>query len=89
MNKKQLKSLSKKLKVLSDPTRLAIINELEKPKFVKDVNKVLKVENTLLAHHNARLRKAGYIEGVRMGKCVQYSRTASCPKLNVLMGCVK
>ncbi|GIW95975.1 MAG: transcriptional regulator [Pirellulaceae bacterium] len=62
-----------KLKILADPTRLAILRILvDGPKHVGEVNEVLALEPTLLSHHLRVLREAGLVEAQRDGKAVLY-----------------
>jgi DNA-binding transcriptional ArsR family regulator len=62
-----------KLKVLSDPTRLSVVEILmDGPKYVGAINERLGVEQTLLSHHLKILREAGLVEAVRDGKAVEY-----------------
>ena len=62
-----------KLKLLADPTRLAVVESLmEKPKHVNELIRLLSVEQSLLSHHLAILREAGLVEAVRDGKAVLY-----------------
>jgi ArsR family transcriptional regulator len=65
--------ISKGLKALSDPSRLSVVLLLfEKEKFVGEMNKVLKIEPTLLSHHLSILRETGFIQSRRQGKKVLY-----------------
>lgn len=62
-----------KLKVLADPTRLAVMGLLLKgPKHVREINALLNRDQSLLSHHLQALRKAGLVEGIRDGKSVCY-----------------
>ncbi|CAN5824210.1 metalloregulator ArsR/SmtB family transcription factor [soil metagenome] len=62
-----------KLKVLADPTRLAVMGLLLKgPKHVSEINALLNMNQSLLSHHLQALRKAGLVEGIRDGKSVCY-----------------
>ena len=63
----------KKLKVLADTTRLAVVNALyDAPQHVGELGKVLNIEQSLLSHHLSILRKAGLVNAVRDGKAVLY-----------------
>ena len=60
------------LKVLAEPTRLKVVTMLKDgPKFVSELKKATKVEPTLLSHHLALLRKAGFVTSRRIGKRVE------------------
>lgn len=70
---KQASSCAAKLKVLADPTRLAVLEALiEGPKHVGTLMELLKVEQSLLSHHLQTLREAGLVEAERDGKAVLY-----------------
>jgi ArsR family transcriptional regulator len=65
--------ISNGLKALSDPSRLSVVLLLfEKEKYVGELNKVLKIEPTLLSHHLSILRDTGFIQSRRQGKRVLY-----------------
>ncbi len=62
-----------KLKLVADPTRLAVLELLmKKPKHVNELMTLLSVEQSLLSHHLGVLREAGLVEAVRDGKAVLY-----------------
>ena len=62
-----------KMKVLSDVTRLAVLEELLLgPKHVTEINAVLKLEQSLLSHHLQVLRRSGLVKTTRDGKAVRY-----------------
>ncbi len=64
------------LKVLADPTRLAVVEQLlDGPKHVGEINETLGVEQSLLSHHLKVLRDAGLVSAKRDGKQVRYSLT--------------
>jgi len=66
-------SCAAKLKVLADPTRLAVIESLMgSPKHVGTLATDLNVEQSLLSHHLQTLRDAGLVEAERDGKAVLY-----------------
>jgi ArsR family transcriptional regulator len=70
---KQASACAAKLKVLADPTRLAVIEALiDGPKHVGVIQKLLGVEQSLLSHHLQTLREAGLVVGDRDGKAVLY-----------------
>ncbi len=63
-----------KLKVLSDRTRLAVMEYLmEQPSHVGPLGDALKVEQSLLSHHLKVLREAELVVADRDGKAVLYS----------------
>ena len=63
-----------KLRVLADPTRLAVLEALiGGAKHVGAIQKLLKVEQSLLSHHLQTLREAGLVKAERDGKSVLYS----------------
>ena len=84
-------SCAKKLKVLSDDTRLAVMELLmKKPSHVGPLDDALGVEQSLLSHHLKILREAGLVVADRDGKAVLYSvapaaRTGSPETIN--LGC--
>jgi ArsR family transcriptional regulator len=62
-----------KMKVLSDVTRLFVLEELIKgPKNVTELNARLRIDQSLLSHHLQILRKAGFVRTAREGKTVRY-----------------
>jgi ArsR family transcriptional regulator len=64
----------RKLKVLADTTRLAVLEILmEGPRHVGELNAVVGVEQSLLSHHLKVLREEGFVEARRDGKAVLYS----------------
>ncbi|HNP27419.1 MAG: winged helix-turn-helix transcriptional regulator [Nitrospira sp.] len=66
-------SCSSKLKVLSDPTRLAVLESLMTgSKNVGELMEQLDVEQSLLSHHLAVLRDNGLVEATREGKTMIY-----------------
>src|SRR3954447_14138388 len=74
---KQASSCAAKLKVLADPTRLAVLEALiEGPKHVGTLMELLRVEQSLLSHHLQTLREAGLVEAERDGKAVLYRLAA-------------
>jgi DNA-binding transcriptional ArsR family regulator len=65
---------AQKLKVLSDPTRLTVLELLlEGPLHVGEIGERLGIEQSLLSHHLKVLRKAGMVDAKRDGKAVLYS----------------
>ena len=74
---KQLKSPQascvRKLKILADTTRLAVLEILmEGPRHVGELNAVLNLEQSLLSHHLKVLREEGFVRATRDGKAVLY-----------------
>jgi DNA-binding transcriptional ArsR family regulator len=64
---------AQKLKVLSDATRLAVLEALMAgPKHVGEINEGLGIEQSLLSHHLKVLREAGLVNATRDGKAVLY-----------------
>lgn len=62
-----------KLKILSDATRLAVLESLMSgPKNVGELIDQLDVEQSLLSHHLAVLRDHGLVEAIREGKTMIY-----------------
>src|SRR4029077_6693234 len=63
-----------RLRVLSDPTRLSVIEILlAGSKHVGEINAELGIEQSLLSHHLRVLRDAGLVRAARDGKAVRYS----------------
>lgn len=73
---KSLRSQSscvRRLKILADSTRLAILELLwSGPKHVGEMNAVLELEQSLLSHHLRVLRDEGFVRATRDGKAVLY-----------------
>ena len=62
-----------RLKLLADPTRLAIMRLLiGGPRHVKDLNADLRLDRNLLSHHLRVLREGGLCTAERDGKAVTY-----------------
>ena len=73
----------RKLKVLADTTRLAVLEILmEGPKHVGELNAVLDVEQSLLSHHLKVLREEGFVQATRDGKAVLYTLTPAVQRAN-------
>jgi len=71
-------SCASKLKVLSDSTRLAVLESLMAgPKNVGELMEQLDVEQSLLSHHLAILRDSSLVEASREGKAMVYQLPAS------------
>jgi ArsR family transcriptional regulator, nickel/cobalt-responsive transcriptional repressor len=65
---------AERLAVLADPTRLAVLESLfAGPKHVKEINRRLRVPQSLLSHHLRVLRHAGLVVAERDGKAVLYA----------------
>lgn len=74
---------ARKLKVLADTTRLAVLqNLMEGPKHVGELNAVLEIEQSLLSHHLKVLRDEGFVEATRDGKAVLYHFIPTIRKVN-------
>jgi len=87
-------SCASKLKVLSDSTRLAVLEFLmDGPRNVGELMEELSVEQSLLSHHLAVLRDHGLVEATREGKTMIYqlptdvSDSAAGKAIN--LGCCK
>ena len=82
-----------KLRVLADPTRLAVMEVLrDGPMHVGAIQKALNVEQSLLSHHLQTLREAGLVEAERDGKAVRYRIAAEVVSPNgeeINLGCCK
>jgi len=73
----QASACAAKLKVLADPTRLAVLEALMNgPMQVGALQELLGVEQSLLSHHLQTLRKAELVETERDGKAVLYKLAA-------------
>jgi len=67
--------LSETLKALSDPNRLRILNLLGKGTLcVCDLEDVLKLNQSNLSRHLAKLRQAGLVTAEKRGLFMYYSR---------------
>lgn len=63
-----------KMKVLSDQTRLFVLEELlAGPRNVTELNAKLKIDQSLLSHHLKVLRDAGLVKTTREGKSIRYA----------------
>ena len=87
-------SCASKLKVLSDSTRLAVLEALMSgPQNVGELIEQLKVEQSLLSHHLAILRDHELVEAHRDGKAMIYqlpaSVTDSAAGRAINLGCCK
>lgn len=76
---------AERLRVLAEPTRLAVLRLLLKsPNSAGEIAAALHVEQTLLSHHLALLRKAHLVQVRREGKQRIY---AAAPTVAVRLGC--
>ncbi len=67
--------LAETLKALSDPNRLRILNLLGKGTLcVCDLEDVLKLNQSNLSRHLAKLKQAGLVTGEKKGLFMYYSR---------------
>ena len=87
-------SCASKLKVLSDSTRLAVLEALMSgPQNVGELMEQLQVEQSLLSHHLAILRDHELVEAHREGKTMIYqlpaSVTDSATGRAINLGCCK
>lgn len=81
---------AEKLKILSDTTRLAVLEILmDSPKHVGELNAVLGIEQSLLSHHLKILRQARFVEATRDGKAVLYQLAPEviCSSRGIDLGC--
>ena len=71
-------SCATKLKVLSDSTRLAVMESLmDGARNVGKLMEELGIEQSLLSHHLAILRDTGLVEATREGKTMIYQLPAT------------
>lgn len=64
---------AERLKLLADPTRLAILQLLrDGPRQVGEINAEIAVAQSLLSHHLRKLREARLVFAERVGKAVHY-----------------
>ena len=87
-------SCATKLKVLSDSTRLAVMESLmDGARNVGELMEELGVEQSLLSHHLAILRDTGMVEATREGKTMIYQLpttvTDSTAGKAINLGCCK
>jgi ArsR family transcriptional regulator len=74
---KSTQACARLLKLLADETRLAVVLQLiDRPKHVGELNKSLRLEQSLLSHHLRILREARLVLAKRDGKAVLYSLAA-------------
>lgn len=85
-----LTTCAEKLKILSDTTRLAVLEILmDSPKHVGELNAVLGIEQSLLSHHLKTLRQAQFVKATRDGKAVLYRLAPEvvCAGRGIDLGC--
>lgn len=71
---------AERLKLLADPTRLAILQLLRQgPRQVGEINAEIDIEQSLLSHHLRKLRDARLVFAERVGKAVQYRLALPLP----------
>lgn len=91
----RLKKISAtRLKVLADDTRLHVMRELMRgEQTVGELNRALRIEQSLLSHHLKILRDAGLVLTRRAGKCIRYRLTpeagSSASEQAINLGCCK
>ena len=83
---------ARKLKVLSDPIRLTVLELLMSgPHHVGEIGEKLGIEQSLLSHHLRVLREARLVEATRAGKAVLYSVAANVStdegRRSIQLGC--
>jgi ArsR family transcriptional regulator len=72
--KSKYPNIHKILKAISDSSRLMILELLmEKPTYVMEMIKKLKIEPTLISHHLRVLKEEGIVQSKRDGKKVLYN----------------
>ena len=92
---KELETCVTQLKVLADPTRLAVIRLLlAEPLHVNALSEQLGVEQSLLSHHLKVLRDAHLVAAQRQGKQMVYSVTEGVERSftaaeSIDLGCCK
>lgn len=78
---KNVASCSELMQVLSDATRLAIVQRLmANPCRVYELNDRLRIDSTLLSHHLKVLRDAGLVATERQGRCILYRLSPTVQK---------
>lgn len=79
---------AEQLKLLADPTRLAILQRLwSGPCQVGELNLGLAVEPSLLSHHLRKLREARLVFAERAGKAVRYRLALPIGDTSLDLGC--
>ncbi len=84
----ELESLSRTLKAIAHPTRLAIIDMLENDKkmTVTDIYTTLQADQSSISHHLTILRSRGIVGQERQGKFIYYF--LQDPSFLALMDCL-
>lgn len=68
-SKPAVRKCADQLKILADETRLMILREIKlEAKTVTEINKRLKIDQSLLSHHLKILKDADFVKSVRSGK---------------------
>jgi ArsR family transcriptional regulator len=79
---------AERLKLLADPTRLAILQLLRSgPRQVGEINAEIAVEQSLLSHHLRKLREARLVFAERAGKAVRYRLALPLGAAALDLGC--
>ena len=74
INKEKIQSISKKFKVISDPTRLSILFLLQKEELsVGNIAISLDMEQSAISHQLKTLKDARLVKSRREGKSMLYS----------------
>ena len=80
-SKTAVKNCAQSLKILSDETRLRILREIKDgEKTVSEINKQLKIDQSLLSHHLKILKEAKLVTCVRQGKFFLYKSSSPVTK---------
>ncbi len=89
-----VKNCVTQLKVLADETRMMVLREIkDQGKTVSEINKKIKIDQSLLSHHLKILRDAGLVEVIRQGKFNLYklsaeiTSSAGSSKQTIDLGC--
>jgi ArsR family transcriptional regulator, nickel/cobalt-responsive transcriptional repressor len=79
---------AERLKLLADPTRLAILQLLRSgPRQVGELNAEIDIEQSLLSHHLRKLREARLVFAERAGKAVRYRLALPMGAAALDLGC--
>lgn len=79
---------AERLKLLADPTRLAILQLLRNgPRQVGEINAEIAIEQSLLSHHLRKLREARLVFAERVGKAVRYRLALPVGAAALDLGC--
>jgi DNA-binding transcriptional ArsR family regulator len=86
----ELAECARKLEVLGDPTRFAVVELLlSGPRYVNELQAELGIEQSLLSHHLRVLRDAGLVDSVVDGKKRLYSKSGACTRRGIDLGCCR